>query len=113
MNEGRACGVVLDQEQMEADAVVVCLGAWSRDFLRKAGIDPHIIPARGYSITLPPGEAAPEVSVTAQKVISKPKNSPASAAQRSAGAGGSWSGLRRRQPTTARTTHRCGAASGR
>ena len=67
MNEGRACGVVLDQEQMEADAVVVCLGAWSRDFLRKAGIDPHIIPARGYSITLPPGPSAPEVSVTALK----------------------------------------------
>lgn len=67
MHEGRTCGVVLDHDRIEADAVVVCLGAWSRDILRRAGIDPHIVPARGYSITLPPGPSAPEVSVTALK----------------------------------------------
>ncbi len=67
MHEGRACGVGLDHDRIEADAVVVCLGAWSRDILRTAGIDPHIIPARGYSITFPPGPSAPDVSVTALK----------------------------------------------
>ena len=67
MHEGRTCGVVLDRGQLEADAVVVCMGAWSRDILQKAGINPHIMPARGYSITLPPGTSAPEVSVTALK----------------------------------------------
>lgn len=67
MHDGRTRGVILDQDQVEADAVVVCLGAWSREILRKAGIDPHIVPARGYSITLPPGPSAPEVSVTALK----------------------------------------------
>ena len=67
VHDGRTRGVILDEDQVEADAVVVCLGAWSRDILRKAGIDPHIVPARGYSITLPPGPSAPEVSVTALK----------------------------------------------
>ena len=37
----------------------------SEDFLQHAGIHPHIVPARGYSLTLPPGPAAPEVSITA------------------------------------------------
>lgn len=62
---GRVCGVRIGDEALEGDAVVVCLGAWSGNILRPAGIDPHVIPARGYSITLPPGPAAPEVSVTA------------------------------------------------
>ncbi len=61
----RAYGIATDDDEIEADAIVVCLGAWSRDLLRPAGIDPHIYPVRGYSITLPPGPAAPAVSVTA------------------------------------------------
>lgn len=65
LHDGRAQGVVAGDEQIEADAVVVCLGAWSRNILRGVGIDPQIMPARGYSITLPPGPSAPEVSVTA------------------------------------------------
>lgn len=65
LHGGRAQGIVVGDERLEADAVVVCLGAWSRDILRSAGIDPHIVPARGYSITLPPGPSAPEVSITA------------------------------------------------
>jgi D-amino-acid dehydrogenase len=64
MRNGRACGVTVGDEDIEADAVVVCLGAWSGGFLRAAGINPHVLPARGYSITLPPGSASPEVSVT-------------------------------------------------
>ena len=67
LRDGRVCGVTVGDEDLEADAVVVCLGAWSRRILRSAGVDPHVLPARGYSITLPPGSAAPEVSVTALK----------------------------------------------
>ena len=62
---GRARGVVVDDGELEADAVVVCLGAWSHGFLKPAGVNPHIVPVRGYSITLPPGSSAPQVSVTA------------------------------------------------
>jgi D-amino-acid dehydrogenase len=58
-------GVVVDGEELEADAVVVCLGAWAQEFLHSAGVNPHIAPVRGYSITLPPGTSAPDVSVTA------------------------------------------------
>jgi D-amino-acid dehydrogenase len=67
MHNGRACGVVADGDEIEADAVVVCLGAWSQGFLRETGVNPHIEPVRGYSITLPPGPVAPKVSVTALK----------------------------------------------
>jgi D-amino-acid dehydrogenase len=64
-HKGRVQGVVVDGEDLEADAVVVCLGAWAQAFLGPAGINPHIVPVRGYSITLPPGPSAPDVSVTA------------------------------------------------
>jgi D-amino-acid dehydrogenase len=64
---GRAYGVMTDNDEIEADAVVVCLGAWSRDLLHATGINPHIYPVRGYSITLPPGPSAPAVSMTALK----------------------------------------------
>jgi len=64
---GRAHAVVVDDDTIEADAVVVCMGAWSSRLLRTVGINPHVYPVRGYSITLPPGEASPTVSVTALK----------------------------------------------
>ena len=65
MRRGRACGVATNDDEIEADAIVVCLGAWSHELLRTAGINPHIYPVRGYSITLPPGPSAPAVSMTA------------------------------------------------
>lgn len=67
MHKGRIVAVETDDETLEADAIVVCMGAWSHDLLRSAGINPHVYPVRGYSITLPPGESAPSVSVTALK----------------------------------------------
>jgi D-amino-acid dehydrogenase len=66
-SEGRTRAVVVDDDTLEADAFVVCMGAWSHALLRTVGINPHIFPVRGYSITLPPGEAAPSVSMTALK----------------------------------------------
>jgi len=66
-SEGRTRAVVVDDDTLEADAFVVCMGAWSHALLRTVGINPHIFPVRGYSITLPPGDAAPSVSMTALK----------------------------------------------
>ena len=63
--DGRVRAVVVDDDTLEADAFVVCMGAWSHDLLRTVGINPNIFPVRGYSLTLPPGNAAPMVSVTA------------------------------------------------
>jgi len=65
--QGRTQAVVVDDDTIEADAVVVCMGAWSSGLLRTVGINPHVYPVRGYSITLPPGEASPSVSMTALK----------------------------------------------
>ncbi len=63
--DGRMRAVVVDDDTLEADAFVVCMGAWSHELLRPVGINPNIFPVRGYSLTLPPGDAAPMVSVTA------------------------------------------------
>ena len=57
-------GVELESGAVEADATVVCLGAWSRDLLKDAGVNAPIYPVRGYSLTLEPGDAAPGVSIT-------------------------------------------------
>lgn len=64
---GRAIGVRIGDEIVTADATCVCLGAWSRQLLRGAGVDSKIYPVRGYSVTLPPRDASPSVSITALK----------------------------------------------
>lgn len=63
-NGSRIVAIELDDGQLSADAFVVCTGAWSGELLRPLGVDPHIYPVRGYSVTLPPGPSAPDVSVT-------------------------------------------------
>lgn len=63
---GRVAGVRCD-ESLLADVVVICLGIWSRDLLKSVGVNPHIYPVRGYSVTLPLGEATPDVSLTSLK----------------------------------------------
>jgi len=62
--DGRLVGVDFIGETLDADAVVVCSGVGSDALLRRVNIRPSIYPVRGYSVTLPPGPAAPEVSVT-------------------------------------------------
>jgi D-amino-acid dehydrogenase len=57
-------GVTTPSGDIEADAVVVCLGAWSPVLLRKVGVRIAVTPARGYSLTLPPGRYMPDTSVT-------------------------------------------------
>jgi D-amino-acid dehydrogenase len=67
VTNGRVHAVDVDGDTLEADAFVVCMGAWSHELLQSAGVNPNIYPVRGYSLTLPPGDAAPTVSVTALK----------------------------------------------
>jgi D-amino-acid dehydrogenase len=61
---GRLKAVRLEDEEIAADAAVVCSGAWSGQLLQPLGINPRIYPVRGYSVTLPPGEESPYVSIT-------------------------------------------------
>ena len=62
---GRLRAIELGDQTLAPDAVVVCAGAWGGKLLRPLGINPHVYPMRGYSVTLPPGDAAPSVSFTA------------------------------------------------
>jgi D-amino-acid dehydrogenase len=63
----RLTGIRTGQGELQFDAVVVCMGPWSATLLKPLGINPHICPVRGYSITLPAGERAPSVSITSLK----------------------------------------------
>ncbi len=64
---GRLTGIRTNQGEFQFDAAVVCLGPWSESLLRPLGVRPRIYPVRGYSLTLPPGEQAPSVSITSIK----------------------------------------------
>lgn len=61
---GAVSGVELEAGTAEADVTIVCLGAWSRRLLQDVGVNAPIYPVRGYSLTLEPGSAAPNVSIT-------------------------------------------------
>ena len=63
--------VETDQGSLKADAVVVCLGAWSKHLLDPLGIRTNIYPMRGYSVTLPAKETSSSVSIsdTAYKIV--------------------------------------------
>jgi len=63
-SRGRLDAVRLEDEEIAADAAVVCSGAWSGQLLQPLRVNPRIYPVRGYSVTLPPGEESPYVSVT-------------------------------------------------
>ena len=56
--------VETDGEPVHADAAVVCLGVESNEILKPLGLSHPMYPVRGYSVTLPPGTAAPSVSIT-------------------------------------------------
>lgn len=65
----RIAAVQTDKGDMEADVIVMSLGAYSPVFLRKIGIDVPIYPMKGYSISVPMEgyDGAPNVSITDQK----------------------------------------------
>jgi D-amino-acid dehydrogenase len=58
-------------ERLEASTVAVCTGVDTPALLRGTGVRAPIWPMKGYSITAPPGEEAPRVSVTdvARRVV--------------------------------------------
>ena len=63
---GRIAAVTTDHGRLAADAVVMALGSYSPLLARQLGLSLPIVPAKGYSITLPvDGHAgAPSVSIT-------------------------------------------------
>jgi D-amino-acid dehydrogenase len=61
---GRVSGVQLEDSVLAADAVVVCLGAWSGCFLGSMPGGQPLVPVRGYSVTLPRGRHSPKVSIS-------------------------------------------------
>jgi len=63
---GRLRAVATDRGRLEADAVVMALGSYSPKLAHHLGLRLPIVPAKGYSITLPvEGHAgAPTVSIT-------------------------------------------------
>jgi D-amino-acid dehydrogenase len=60
----KVAAVETDQGTIQADAVVVCMGAWSSKLLDPLGIKTNIYPMRGYSLTLPASETSNSVSIT-------------------------------------------------
>jgi len=61
---GKFKSVETDKGTLKPDAVVICLGAWSNHYLKPLGIQANIYPVRGYSLTVPTGNAANSVSIT-------------------------------------------------
>lgn len=65
--QNRVHSVHVAGEEIDADATVVCAGAWCKTLLKPLGVDAQVYPVRGYSVTLPLGEQSPQVSVSALK----------------------------------------------
>jgi D-amino-acid dehydrogenase len=64
---GRVSGVRTERGRLTADAYVLALGSWSPLLVRPLGLRLPIYPAKGYSVTIPVGDAptaAPMVSIT-------------------------------------------------
>jgi D-amino-acid dehydrogenase len=72
----RIVGVITDQGMMEADLYVLALGSFSPLMVKSLGLRLPIVPAKGYSATVPinNSHAAPSVSVTDEerKVVITP-----------------------------------------
>lgn len=51
-------------EQIEADQLVLCAGIDARRHLKALGLGAALMPMKGYSLTAPPGAAAPKMSIT-------------------------------------------------
>jgi len=63
---GNLEGIQTNRGTVTFDATVVCLGAWSPALLAPHRTPLNIYPVRGYSITMPAGEAPATVSITDQ-----------------------------------------------
>lgn len=61
----RIVAVKMGTHSIDSDAVVVCAGIGSPALVKPLGISLPIRGMRGYSVTLPAGDAPPDVSITA------------------------------------------------
>jgi D-amino-acid dehydrogenase len=61
---GRIVAVETSQGDRTADAYVMAMGSYSPLLLRPIGLNMPIYPMKGYSITIPAWEGAPQVSIT-------------------------------------------------
>ncbi len=66
-SENGSISVITGNAERQADAVVVCTGAWSQELLADVGVRANVYPVRGYSVTLPLGDGAPSASITSLK----------------------------------------------
>ena len=51
INKGHVKGIVTDRAILEAERVVICSGSWSRELLKKVGLNLPVRPVKGYSLT--------------------------------------------------------------
>lgn len=60
-----SCAAGVPGEQLQADAVVLAAGSYSRDLLQPLGLDIPVYPVKGYSLTMPLSDAslAPQSTV--------------------------------------------------
>jgi len=63
-SSGKFQSIETDDGSINADAVVVCMGAWSEKILKPLRVAANIYPVRGYSLTLPTGDKANNVSIS-------------------------------------------------
>lgn len=84
--EGQAVAVELRGQKLRPRWVVMAAGVWSAGLLRGAGVHLPILPAKGYSVTLPvePTPASP-VMLTEARVAVTPLRGPGDARLRLAG----------------------------
>ena len=45
-------GIVTDRAILEAERIIICSGSWSRELLKKVGLNLPVRPVKGYSLTL-------------------------------------------------------------
>ncbi len=63
-DKSRITSINTSSGMLSADAYVMCLGAYSPILTRTLGVRLPIYPMKGYSLTLPAWEGAPQVSIT-------------------------------------------------
>ncbi|MEC7929029.1 MAG: FAD-dependent oxidoreductase [Pseudomonadota bacterium] len=51
INKGHVKGIVTERAILEAERVVICSGSWSRELLKKVGLNLPVRPVKGYSLT--------------------------------------------------------------
>ena len=51
VNKGYVKGIVTDRAILEAERVIICSGSWSRELLKKVGLNLPVRPVKGYSLT--------------------------------------------------------------